>query len=331
MNKRVAASIIAAVILVIGIAFNAVGFFLNQNFEDTAGMFSETRTPEERVLEDGSATNRIAKVSVEGAIMSSPNSGSNPFNSGGYQHEKMMEKLEAIKNDSSIKGVLLYVNSPGGGVYESAQIHDKLVEIKEEGKTIYVAMGGTAASGGYYISAPADQIFASNETLTGSLGVIIQNINYQELANEYGVKFNTFTSGEFKDILSPTKEMTEEERQIIQRLVDESYEQFVDVIASGRDMSESEVKEIADGRIYSGNQALQNGLIDEIGFEEDALNALKEQMGGDPQVVEYKNSVGEFFFDFPLAESLLPNNEVRMIQDLIDNRQGPTLMYMYSD
>lgn len=331
MTKRIVASLIAIAVLVLGIVFNFVGSFIGDQMNNSTQMMTANDKPDERIMENGSPTNRIARINIEGAIMSSPNSGSNPFNSGGYQHEQMIKKLEAIKEDNSVKAVLLYVNSPGGGVYESAQIYDQLTEIKEAGKTIYVSMGGTAASGGYYISAPADRIFASKETFTGSLGVIIQSMNYQELANEYGVKWNTFTSGEFKDILSPTKPMSDAERDIVQELVDESYQQFVDIIAEGRDMSESRVRELADGRIYSGSQALDNGLIDEIGFTDDALLALKEEVGGNPQVIEYKNSVGDLFANLPFAKSFLPNSDIRFIEELINQRQGPTLMYMYSE
>jgi protease-4 len=331
LSKRVTASIIAASILVIAIAFQSINFFFGNDFsENSQSMFSGNQQLGEKVIEDGSATNRIVRVNIEGTIMNTPGSNTNPFSGSGYQHEHVMKQLDKIKKDSSIAGVLLYVNSPGGGVYESAEIHDKLKEIKKAGKPIYVSMGSMAASGGYYISTPADRIFASNETFTGSLGVIMENINYQELANEYGVKFNTFKSGKYKDIMSPTREMTEGEREIIQNLVDESYEQFVDVIAEGRDMPEDKVYDLADGRIYSGKQAVENGLVDEIGFREDALKALKKELGGNPQVIEYKNSIGSLF-DLPLAESLVPNSEIRYIEKLISERQGPTMMYLYSE
>ncbi|SFK03191.1 protease-4 [Halobacillus dabanensis] len=332
MSKRITASIIAASILIIALAFQLVGFFMNNDDaeNETMGLFANNDQLEEKVVERGSGNNRIVELKLEGAIIDNPGTNPNPFGGGGYQHDRFLKKLETIKEDASIKGVHLYVNSPGGGVYESAEIHDKLLEVKEAGKTIYVSMGNTAASGGYYVSAPADKIYASNDTFTGSLGVIMESINYQELANEYGVKFNTIKSGEFKDIMSPTKEMTEADREILQTLVDDSYQQFVDVIVEGRDMEESRVKELADGRIYSGSQAVENGLVDEIGFREDALAALKEEIGGNPQVFEYKNSMSSFF-NLPLAESLMPNSEVRYIEQLISQRQGPTLMYMYTD
>ncbi|MYL48362.1 signal peptide peptidase SppA [Halobacillus litoralis] len=332
MSKRITASIIAATILILALVVQLIGtVFTGEEAEnETMGLFASNENLEEKVVERGSGSKRIVELNLEGAIIDNPSTNPNPFGGGGYQHDRFMKKLEAIKKDTSIKGVHLYVNSPGGGVYESAEIHDKLLEVKEAGKTIYVSMGNMAASGGYYVSAPADRIFASNDTFTGSLGVIMESINYQELANEYGVKFNTIKSGEFKDIMSPTKEMTEADREILQTLVDESYQQFVDVIVEGRDMQESRVKELADGRIYSGKQAVENGLVDDIGFREDTLKALKKEIGGDPQVFQYKNTMGSFF-NLPLAESLMPNSEIRYIEELMNKRQGPRMMYMYTD
>ncbi|MGR9049820.1 signal peptide peptidase SppA [Halobacillus faecis] len=332
MSKRITASIIAATILILALVVQLIGtVFTGEEAENEAmGLFASSENLEEKVVERGSGSKRIVELNLEGAIIDNPSTNPNPFGGGGYQHDRFMKKLEAIKKDASIKGIHLYVNSPGGGVYESAEIHDKLLEIKEAGKTIYVSMGNMAASGGYYVSAPADRIFASNDTFTGSLGVIMQSINYQELANEYGVKFNTIKSGEFKDIMSPTKEMTEADREILQTLVDESYQQFVDVIVEGREMPESRVKELADGRIYSGKQAVENGLVDDIGFREDTLKALKKEIGGDPQVFQYKNTMGSFF-NLPLAESLMPNSEIRYIEELMNKRQGPRMMYMYTD
>ncbi|WP_406944085.1 signal peptide peptidase SppA [Halobacillus sp. SY10] len=332
MSKRITASIIAATILILALVVQLIGtvFTGDEAENETMGLFASNEKLEEKVVERGTGSKRIVELNLEGAIIDNPGTNPNPFGGGGYQHDRFMKKLEAIKEDASIKGVHLYVNSPGGGVYESAEIHDKLLEVKEAGKTIYVSMGNMAASGGYYVSAPADRIFASNDTFTGSLGVIMESINYQELANEYGVKFNTIKSGEFKDIMSPTKEMTEADREILQTLVDESYQQFVDVIVEGRDMPESRVKELADGRIYSGKQAVENGLVDDIGFREDTLKALKKEIGGDPQVFQYKNTMGSFF-NLPLAESLMPNSEIRYIEELISQRQGPRMMYMYTD
>ena len=170
----------------------------------------------------------------------------------------------------------LQVNSPGGGVVESAQIYKEIREIQEETeKPIYVSMGSMAASGGYYISAPADKIFVNKETMTGSIGVIMQSINYGKLAEKYGVEFVTIKSGPYKDIMSPTREMTEVERNMLQEMLNDSYEDFVDIIEQGRNMTEAEVKKVADGRIVNGRQAIEAGLADDFGFLEDVVAAIK--------------------------------------------------------
>ena len=179
-----------------------------------------------------------------------------------------------------MKGVVLEVNSPGGVVIESAEIHEKLVQIKEQREIpIYVSMGTYAASGGYYIAAPADKIFAQKETITGSIGVIMQAINYEELAEKVGIKFETIKSGQHKDMLGGSRASTEEEKAMLQEIINESYEDFVDVIEQGRGMTEAQVKTVADGRILGGTQAVRAGLVDDIGKLEDAIAALRADYG----------------------------------------------------
>lgn len=244
--------------------------------------------------------------------------------------------IEALKNiieDDTTKAIILNVNSPGGGVYESAEIHKYLVEAKEKGKKIYSAMGNMAASGGYYVSAPADKIFATNETMTGSIGVIMQSVNYHELAEKYGVKFETYKSGEMKDMLSPTKETPEAEKEYVQSIVDSMFDDFVQVVADGRGMSEAEVRKIADGRIYLGSEAMKNGLVDEEGYFDDALNALKEEVGKNSQVYAIgadPSLLGFFGLKAPdLLQNLFKQNDVQTIEALMQKRQGIQPMYLY--
>src|SRR5690606_14792860 len=155
---------------------------------------------------------------------------------------------------------------------------------------VYISMGTMAASGGYYISAPATKIFANEETLTGSLGVILESINYSVLAEKLGIDMVTIKSGEYKDILNPSREMTESEKEILQKMINESYDQFVKVIVNGRGISEEKVREIADGRIYSGRQAKELNLIDEFGYLDDTIEALKKDYRlKDAQVVKYED------------------------------------------
>ncbi|AYA77299.1 signal peptide peptidase SppA [Bacillus sp. Y1] len=334
-GKRWAAIVIAAVLLFISWVTNALSSMAFSNIESSwTEVFSATEEPFiEEVIEEGNAAKKIAVLEVNGAIQDTGDVTSF-FQSPGYNHSAFMENLEHVKEDKDVKGIILKVNSPGGGVVESAEIHDKLVEISEETKKpIYVSMGSMAASGGYYISAPADKIYASPETLTGSLGVIMQGVNYAGLAEKYGVEFVTIKSGEFKDIMSPSREMTEEEKNILQTMINNSYEGFVDVIASGRGLSEEEVRTIADGRIYDGRQAKEIGLIDDFGYFEDVTEAMKknEKLAG-AQVVSYSENFG-FGSLFSMAASKMVGKDLEMtgLMKLLSQPNSPRLMYMYAE
>lgn len=334
-GKRWAALGIAVVLLVFSWVTNALSSMAFSNIESSwTEVFSATEEPFiEEIIEEGNASKKIAVLEVNGAIQDTGDVTSF-FQSPGYNHSAFMENLEHVKEDKDVKAIILKVNSPGGGVVESAEIHDKLVEISEETKKpIYVSMGSMAASGGYYISAPADKIYASPETLTGSLGVIMQGVNYAGLAEKYGVEFVTIKSGEFKDIMSPSREMTEEERNILQTMINNSYEGFVDVIASGRGLSEEEVRSIADGRIYDGRQAKEIGLIDDFGYFEDVTEAMKknEKLAG-AQVVSYSENFG-FGSLFSMAASKMVGKDLEMtgLMKLLSQPNSPRLMYMYAE
>lgn len=277
-KKRWAALGIAAGLFIVSIIINFLSASVSKDFETSLNdlfamndkMFSE------QVIEKGNHLKKIAVLSVNGVIQDTGDA-MPLFENGGYNHQAFMKQLDHAKKDRTVKAIIIKVNSPGGGVVESAEIHDKIVEIqKETKKPIYVSMGSMAASGGYYISAAADKIFASPETLTGSLGVIMQGVNYAGLAKKYGVDFVTIKSGPFKDIMSPTRKMTEEERKILQSMINNSYEGFVKVISEGRGIPVEKVKKIADGRIYDGRQAKKLNLIDGFGYFDDVVKILKK-------------------------------------------------------
>lgn len=194
-----------------------------------------------------------------------------------YNHEWTMQQLqEAIDNPAS-KGLILFVDSPGGSVYETDELYFKILEYKETGRPVYSAMGSMAASGGYYLSAPADKIFANRNCWTGSIGVTVGTFyDISALLDKYGVKTVTITSGANKAMGSSVEPMTAEQQAIFQSLVDEAYLQFVDIVAKGRGMTADRVKVLADGRIYTAQQAVENGLIDKIGTLEDAVAHMRE-------------------------------------------------------
>lgn len=296
-------------------------------------IFSKDDSFSEEVVEGNDLNNKIAIFDVEGTIVDTGDQTSILSGASTYNHKSFLDKLDMAAKDNTIKGVILRVNSPGGGVLESAEVHDKILKVKAAGKPVYVSMGSMAASGGYYISAPANKIFASNETLTGSLGVIMHGYNYEKLAKKYGVEFETIKSGPYKDIMSPTREMTSEERKILQSMVDNMYNQFVRVIAEGRGMSEKEVRKIADGRVYDGRQAKQLHLVDEIGRLDDVIVSMKQDLNlTDPQVIRYSDETNlNALLNMSAQKVMGIDMEKTMITKVLTSSNSPRLMYLYSE
>ncbi|WP_019243875.1 MULTISPECIES: signal peptide peptidase SppA [Bacillus] len=337
-GKRWAALGIAAGLLVFSIIFNLASNVLFSSDEEGNGMFNDflNMTEDvytEEVIEQGSSLNKIAVLDVDGVIQDTSSS-TTMFSTSGYNHRSFLDKLDMAKDDSSIAGIIIRVNSPGGGVVESAEIYKKIQEVKKEtSKPVYISMGATAASGGYYISAPADKIFASPETLTGSLGVIMQGYNYEKLAEKLGIETVTIKSGPYKDIMSPSREMTAEERKILQNMIDSSYNQFVKIIAEGRGMTEQQVRKIADGRIYDGRQAKEVGLIDEFGYLEDVTEAMKVAIKDeDASVVRYTDSVGfGSLFSLTAQKLLGEKTDISSVLTAISQPNSPRLMYLYAE
>ncbi|PAE24188.1 MULTISPECIES: signal peptide peptidase SppA [Bacillaceae] len=334
-GKRWAALGIAAGLFVFSVVLNFVTAFAFTDIESSVNeLFAGGNEAFlEEVIEEGNAQKKIAVLDVNGVIQDTGDAAS-LFASPGYNHKAFMDNLDYVKEDSTVKAIVIKVNSPGGGVVESAEIHDKITEIqKETKKPVYISMGSMAASGGYYISAPADKIFASPETLTGSLGVIMQGYNYAGLAEKYGVEFVTIKSGPYKDIMSPTREMTDEERKILQSMINNSYQGFVKVISEGRGLTEAQVKEIADGRIYDGRQAKELNLIDGFGYDDDVIEQLKKdhKLNG-AQVVKYTENFG-FGSMFSMGARKIMGDDLEMagVMKLLSQPNSPRLMYLYAE
>ncbi len=214
----------------------------------------------------------ITILHVEGTIQ--PDT-SDAFAASEYSQSWTLEQIETARLDDNNKGLILFINTPGGTVYETDEVYLELLEYQETGKPYFVAMGSQATSGGYYMAAPADKIYANRNCWTGSIGVTMGTfIDISELLDDYGIKTETITAGGNKAMGSSVEPMTKEQKEIFQSLVDDAYEQFVGIVADGRNMPVKEVKKLADGRIYTAQQALDNGLIDEIGTLEDAVNDM---------------------------------------------------------
>lgn len=278
----------------------------------------------ESVREEGSKDKRILVIPVQGVI-GAP--------SGEYNHELILKAIDKIKEDESIQGVILEIDSPGGAVYHTKEAYDRLKEaIKERQIPIYASMGSVAASGGYYYAMAADKVFASEESITGSIGVISSYTEMSELYKKIGLEPVVYKSGDLKDMGSNSKKPTEEEKKVFQAYVDEAYSRFVNVVAEGRHMSETQVRELADGRIYSGSQAKEKGLIDEIGYFRETLAALRKdhQLEG-AQVFEFKdesdpfNSLFPSFFGLGKEENYV--DQFDQILDRVQYMETPKLEY----
>lgn len=208
-----------------------------------------------------------------------------------YGARSVMEQLRQAGKDSSVKAVLLRINSPGGSAAASQAIYKEVVRLQEkQKKPVIASMGDVAASGGYYIASAAQTIIADPGTLTGSIGVIMQSMNWSGLAAKYGVKGETIVSGPYKDGMNPMRPMREDERALMQGLVNEVYNQFVADVAKGRKkLTLARVKKLADGRVYTGSQAKRVGLIDEVGNYYDAIDLAAKAGGieGEPQLKTY--------------------------------------------
>jgi protease-4 len=224
---------------------------------------------------------KVALIRIEGAIIDSKNT---------------IEEIHDYVKDPSIKAIVLRVDSPGGAVAPSQEIHEEVKKATSK-KGIVVSMGSVAASGGYYISAAATKIVANPGTLTGSIGVIMEVPNIEGLMNKVGVKTEVIKSGRHKDIASLFRGIGTEERTILQGVLDDVHAQFIKAVAEGRGLSPEEVKKVADGRVFTGEQALEKGLVDELGNLEDAIKVAGTLAGikGEPEVVTKKEKFS--FFD----------------------------------
>jgi len=234
--------------------------------------------------------NKVAIIEIKGIIIKS---------------EKILEELSKCEKNPSIKAVVLRLNTPGGAVGPTQEIYEGILNFKKRTKKPVVAsMGSITASGGYYIACAADKIVANPGTITGSIGVLMEFPNYKVLFDKVGLKFITIKSGKYKDIGSFSREMTDEEKQILQNVVNDVYNQFLNAIINGRKLKREEVLPIADGRIFSGNQARKLKLVDFLGSLEDAINlaAKLAKIPGKPEVVKISKKK---FSIFDLLEDIL--------------------------
>ena len=277
--------VVAAGLLVLVLA--TIGLVLIVSSGDGGGSVAASPETYDEEYVSGEGSDKIAVIPVEGVISAADSSVAGAVAT--TTPDGMRDALMQAEEDDSVKAVILEINSPGGGVTASNRMYQDIQDFKKSsGKPVLASMGTTAASGGYYIATAADEILAGETTLTGSLGVILQLPNLTETADKIGFEQNIIKSGKFKDMGSQFRDITPEEREIFQGIVDENYDEFVEVIVKGRDLPEKRVRELADGRVYSGKQAKELNLVDSIGdLEKAAKNAREKANVGEATVIRY--------------------------------------------
>ncbi|MBI5365525.1 MAG: signal peptide peptidase SppA [Planctomycetes bacterium] len=289
----------------------------------------------ERFVEgEADAESKVLRINVHDVIIASSGSwGRKGKDPAGDLHLQ----LQQAGTDPTIKAILLDIDSPGGGVTECDEMYEEVVRWKQAhpGVPVVALFGGTAASGGYYLGCAADWIVAHPSTLTGSIGVILSYLNFEDVMKKYGVKEVVYKSGPKKDIISISRMPTPEEEAVLQSVVVDNYGRFVDVVAAGRKgkargLTREAILPLADGSVYSGRQALENGLVDQIGYAEDALAKAKGLAGvATARLIEYEESkgLGEMLFGgtaAPAPEALLAAELSRLVE-----LSGPRLLYLW--
>ena len=224
---------------------------------------------------------RVAIVELEGVIL---------------DVDDLIKDLKSYRDNPQVRAVVIRINSPGGVVAPSQELHDALVRLRQGGKPVVASLGSVAASGGYYVAVAADRIYANPGTLTGSIGVIMQMANFEQLMKKVGVDYVVVKAGAFKDVGNPGRPMTPEERRVLQALLDDVHGQFIGAVAEGRKLDRAQVTQFADGRIFSGTQAKALQMIDELGGLEDAVNGAAQLAGirVPPKVIPPKRRISIF-------------------------------------
>lgn len=299
-------SCIVCFILVIVFMFSVIGGVIGQ-------------TPSHTSVSSDFLGDRIDVLRIEGVIGESDDS---LFSTSYYNHEFIIDSLNELIDDPSSKGLIVFIDSPGGSVYHTDEIYLKLLEYKQSNRPVYASFGSTAASGGYYIACAADKIICNRNTLTGSIGVIMQSImDMSGLYEKLGIKVETITAGENKAMGNGLEPLTDEQRAILQSMLDETHEQFIEIVATGRHMTIDQATRLADGRIYTAKQALANELVDEIGNFEDAVAIMRETEGLEDLPLHELEQVSLSFFDSLLLKipALTPKSELSALLDLEDS------------
>lgn len=230
-----------------------------------------------------------------------------------YTPDKIVEDLESISTQPQIKGVILRINSPGGTVAAVQEIYEAIKKIKANGKPVVVSIGDICASGGYYISCAADKIVANPGSLTGSIGVIMSFANLEGFLRKIGMEIEVIKSGKYKDMGSGTRKMSAEEIKLMEGIINDAYQQFLNAVKEGRNLSDKQLKEIAQGQLFTGNQAKQLGLVDELGDLSKAIEIVSDlaEIKGKPNIREYPRPLLKFMETLPMNKENFDFNSMK--------------------
>ncbi len=315
-KKIVGIVLAAALLLATGITGVSSAMTLQETYFNTESLLEEVT----------SYSNDVALIYIVGTIQDTEEDVNTILNNG-YRHDSTVNQIKELTDNSSNEGIMLYLDTPGGTVIASDEVYLALMEYKEvTGRPVYAYMHSMAASGGYYIACAADTIVANRNTMTGSLGVVMGFTDYSGLYEKLGIQTHEYVSGPFKSMAD--EEHKAEEDAIFQSMVDEAYDQFVGIISQGRGLSISKVEELADGRLYTATQALENNLVDVVGDYEDAVELVNIETGY--AVTHYPFGTDFGFFDtlFASVSSIMPKSDSQALIEVISETQPPELYYV---
>jgi len=327
-------AVIFGIGLALSILLNLILFIMVASKFASPGAFQnlQDRRYRERVAGgDVASDNKIILLPISGVIMSGGES-SGFWGAAADPVQTVRDTLKNAEADRAVKAIILDINSPGGGVTASDNIHRELKRFKGKRPDVIIVsyLGEVAASGGYYVAMPGNRIVVHPTSITGSIGVIASMLNMEGLFQKIGLRSEVIKSGDKKDIFSGTRPMTKEERAIMQAMIDEMYQRFVGIVSEGRpNLTRSEILKLADGRIYTGEQAVKNGLADELGDREDAFGVAKKLAKiTDARLVQYHKR-HDFWEIFESASSLQPRGIEANIKSVLLERNTPQLLYLW--
>lgn len=319
-KKQIVGFIVAAIVFVFVCSTNVIvkNYSNNQYNNVVSNLESIINNSNDLPLEPF-----IGVVKVEGTIMNTTSTGL--FETESYNHKNTLEFIDDLKNSQQNRGILLYIDSPGGVIYDVDELYLKLKQYSEQtARPIWTYMASTACSGGYYIAMASDKIIANRNALTGSIGVIMSSSNYKEFLDKLGIKTINFTSGRNKAMGDPSGEITQEQINIYQSIIDEAYQQFLEIVSDGRGIDIETLTPIADGRVYTAKQALELNLIDSIQSYENTIDLICSEL--DENLIFYtpKNSLNKFSSIFSAVNN---NSDLETISKILNISGKEVPMY----